>query len=413
MKKDRSSLIVKTMGELSISYDGNILVDKSQGKTQFSLLLQTIIHHRKTGASKNLLVQTLFEDRDIEDVSHSIRNIVYSARKKLKALGLPGEEFIIKKDNVYYWSDEVPVVEDASEFERAYLDALEERDMKNRFNALLAAAHKYTGIFLPGMEVVPWISHEQLRLKELFKSCMNDIESNGIKLEQYHNIYDISVYASNVDRFSEWEVMTVKSLVQLGRYSELEAFYNRTVDKYINEFGNRATEYVREVIKNLSMHMVYQHDNIDHIQTRLKDQVTNERGGYYCSFPVFQELYRTIERVMARSGDNIFLMLCTIVDSKGNPMIEGKKLDELSDRLSKAIIKSVRHSDTVTKYGKGQYLLLLFDTNKENCSIIQRRIDSNFLIGRQRTGVEYSVNKVILKDLDSISKHIPGGKPAK
>jgi len=80
-------------------------------------------------------------------------------------------------------------------------------------------------------------------------------------------------------------------------------------------------------------------------------------------------------------------MLCTILDSKGNPMKDGARLEELSVRLKDAIIVSVRHTDTVTRYGKGQYLVLLINTTYEDCSIISDRINSHFLRAGQKTSV--------------------------
>ena len=82
-------------------------------------------------------------------------------------------------------------------------------------------------------------------------------------------------------------------------------------------------------------------------------------------------------------------------------MKEGPKLDELSERLLEAILHSVRRSDTVTRYGKGQYLVLLANTTSENCSIVQRRISQNFVVGRQRTGVEYYISSVVMDKLKS------------
>jgi len=148
---------------------------------------------------------------------------------------------------------------------------------------------------------------------------------------------------------------------------------------------------VRDFIRRLGEHLFHDHESIEEIQSKLTDQDDQGGRGYYCSLPIFQELYRTIERTMHRSADKIFLMLCTIVDSKGNPMREGAKLEELSERLKTAAIGSVRHTDTVTKYGKGQYLILLINTTAENCKIIERRINDHFLTSRQRTGVSYSV----------------------
>ena len=120
-----------------------------------------------------------------------------------------------------------------------------------------------------------------------------------------------------------------------------------------------------------------------------------KKGGYFCSYPVFQGIYRMIGRVMERGGQSVHLMLCTIVDSKGNPMKDGPMLAELSGRLGDAICASVRRSDAVSKYGKGQYLVLLMNTTRENCRILQKRINDHFIIRRQRTGLEYHINSVI------------------
>ena len=85
-----------------------------------------------------------------------------------------------------------------------------------------------------------------------------------------------------------------------------------------------------------------------------------------------------------------------IVDSKGNPMREGEKLNDLSARLKDSIVMSVRHSDTVAKYGMGQYLVLLVNTSEANTQIVQDRISRNFHQGRQRIGLDYAVKSVIL-----------------
>ena len=134
---------------------------------------------------------------------------------------------------------------------------------------------------------------------------------------------------------------------------------------------------------------------LDEIQQRLSGAHDREQGGYLCSYPVFRGIYQMMERLMERGGQSVFLMLCTVVDSKGNPMREGSILSDLSARLEKAICQSVRQTDTVNRYGEGQYLVLLVNTTWEDCRVIQRRINRNFLVGRQRTGIQYYVNSVI------------------
>ena len=88
-------------------------------------------------------------------------------------------------------------------------------------------------------------------------------------------------------------------------------------------------------------------------------------------------------------------MSCTLVDGKGNPLREGEKLEALSARLGDAIRNSVRHGDVINQYGGGQFLILLINTTRENCDVIERRINRNFTVGRERTGIQYHVNSVI------------------
>ena len=124
------------------------------------------------------------------------------------------------------------------------------------------------------------------------------------------------------------------------------------------------------------------------------------KGAYLCSYPTFRGIYHHLVRMLERSGQSIYLMLCTIVDSKGRPMKEGAMLEGLAKRLEESICTSIRNSDVVNHYSKGQYLVLLINTTREDCAVIQKRINYKFLTDRQRTGVRYYVNSVVYeKDL--------------
>ncbi len=393
--EDNNKLFVRNFGGFSAKYGGAEIAKGTQGESQVGMLLLLLIHFGKEGVPRSLLKTTLFEDRDIEDVSHAIRNILYNARKQLRASGLPEASFIKQKKGVYYWTDEVEVIDEARVFEEVYEAALAEEDPEKQCDMMTENCYRYSGRFLQGMDSVVWIYQESERYRDMFHECMEIALDYYREKHMFKNMYDLGTYAVSVDPFSEWEVVVMEALTGLGRYAEAERYYDDTVDLYIKEYGNRQNDYVKDIIRKLGEHLFYQHESIDVIQDKLRDNEDHEGRGYYCSLPVFQELYRTVERTMERSGEKIFLMLCTIIDSKGNPMREGSRLDELSERLKRAITESVRYTDTVTKYGQGQYLVLLINTTRENCSVVEKRINSKFIIGRQRTGIEFSVNGLL------------------
>ena len=389
---------VRTFGGFSIRYKDAELSFGNQSESQMVQLLQLLLHYRKQGLSRDLAKAALFGDRDVDDVSHSIRNIIYNLRKKLKALGLPESQYVVKRGGVYFWSDDIQVIEDAAEFEEAFNKAMECDDDEQKTGLLTDACYMYSGRFLAGNESSVWSAQEAERYREIFSDCVIELTDILREAHKYKQLLEVSTYASKVDPFSEWEILTLEALGRLGKFDKTESFYRKTVDMYVKEYGGRANSYVREFINRIGLKLVVGHETLEEIQKKIGNPDDYDRRGYYCSLPVFQEIYRMTERMMERSGEKIFLMLCTILDSKGNPMREGARLEELSERLRNTIIESVRHTDTVTRYGKGQYLVLLINTTEEDCSVVSQRISSRFIREGQRTSLSYSVSNIIVSN---------------
>ncbi|MBR3124144.1 MAG: hypothetical protein IKF42_01750 [Mogibacterium sp.] len=389
---------VKTFGGFSIRYKDSELSFGNQSESQMVQLLQLLLHFRRQGLSRDLAKAALFGDRDVDDVSHSIRNIIYNLRKRLRALGLPDSQYVVKKKGVYFWCDDIKVIEDAAEFETAFDDAMNCEDNEQKIDMLTDACYMYAGRFLAGNESSVWSAQEAERYREIFSDCMIELTDMLRDAHKYKQLLDVSTYASKVDPFSEWEILTLEALGRLGKFDRTESFYRKTVDMYVKEYGGRANIYVREFINRIGLKLVVGHESLEEIQRKISNPEDYPREGYYCSLPVFQEIYRMTERMMERSGEKIFLMLCTILDSKGNPMREGSRLEELSERLRQTIIESVRHTDTVTRYGKGQYLVLLINTTEEDCSVVSKRISSRFIREGQRTSLSYSVSNIIVSN---------------
>ena len=400
-QEELNVLIVNMFGGFSLRYNGKEISLGSMSGLQMVQFLQLLLHYRDKGVSRDLAKSVLFGDRDVDDVSHSIRNIIYNMRKRLREIGLPESQYVIKRGGVYYWTDEIPVKEDASEFEEAFDRAMETEDDGERISALANACYKYKGKFLFGNDSAVWIVQEGERYREMFSDCVYELTDLLREEHKYKMMQEIGLYATKVDPFSEWEIVTLEALSGLGKFDKTESFYRQTVDAYSAEYGGRTNSYVREFVNRMGLKLVVDSESLEEIQKKIGSGGNIDPNGYYCSLPVFQEIYRVTERMMERSGDRIFLMLCTILDSKGNPMREGPRLEELSNRLRDTIVTTVRRTDTVTRYGKGQYLVLLINITYEDCFTVSKRINAKFIRNGQRTRVSYSVNNVIVSAFPS------------
>ena len=390
-------LYVRTFGGFSMRWNGSLIAGSARsGESQFTYLMQILLHNPVKGVSRNQLEDLLFGDRDISNVHHAMQSVIYNAKKKLKKAGLPDVNYITLKKGVFYWTEEIPVEEDAVEFERLIVRAGSEEDTDQKLDDYLRACDYYRGEFLPAQAGVIWAAQEARRYRGMFCACVEKAVELLRERQDYFQMERLGLYASGTSPLSDWETVIMEALVAMGRLDDARKLYDDTVEFYMQEQGLRPSKKMMEMMEKLGTQMKHRYEVLDAIQTELsRDNVEQEGGGYLCTYPVFQGIYHMVKRIMERGGQSVYLMLCTVVDGRGNPMKEGGLLEELSERLGEAICRSVRHSDAVNRYGKGQYLVLLINTTRENCEVVQRRINYHFIVGRQRTGVQYYVNSVI------------------
>ena len=389
------TLYVRMLGGFSIRWNGALIAGGSKAsESQFTYLLQILIHNRDKGVTRDRLEELLFEDRELDNVHHALQSVIYNAKKKLEKAGLPKVNYIRQDKGVFFWTEELPLVEDAAEFDRRCREAGEAKDIDERLALYMDACHWYGGEFLPSQTAVIWAAREARRYRELFCAAVERAAELLRMNQDFFQMEELGTYAAKIDPLADWETVTMEALASLGRYEEARKLYDDTVQYHFNEQGLRPSKRLMEQFERLAAGMKHQHAALDQIQTALSGRNDAGPGGYLCSYPVFQGIYRMVERMLERGGQSVYLMLCTVVDGKGNPMKEGPLLDELSKRMGDAVRQTIRRGDALTQYGRGQFLALLVNTTREDCGIIQKRINRKFIVGRQRSGIEYYVNSV-------------------
>ena len=387
-------MYVQMFGGFSMEWNGRKVTAGKAKESQFTYLMQMVLHYRREGVPREEIKAVVFEERDLENANHALRSVIYNARKKLAAAGMPeGSGFIQQRDGRCYWTREIPVVEDAWEMERLAREA-EEEEPGRRLSRYLEACHTYTGDFLSAQNSAVWAAQEARRYHGLFCTCVERAAQLLRDAEDYDGLWELGIYAAKTDPLADWETLAMEALVASGRHLEARKFYNDTLEFYLREQGFTPSQKMHDMVHKLSEKMEHSYGVLDEIQRELSQEKELYPGGYLCPYPVFLGIYHMMQRMSERGGQSVYLMLCTVVDSKGNPMGEGAKLEELSVRLGEAIRCAVRRSDVINRYGRGQYLVLLVNTTREDCKVVQRRITQNFTVNRQRISVQFHVSSV-------------------
>ncbi len=393
MMEYREKLVVRMLGDFTITWRGEQISSGSRD-SQFTRLMEILLHYSETGVERGRLEEMLFEDSHSMDPHHMLRSVIYNSKKRLEKAGLP-PGCIVFRNGFYGWTKDIPVEEDARQFEEMVQKASECQDPHEQADLFQEACFFYKGKFLPEQSHNVWVMQEERRYYDLFCKSMERAVDYHREHGNFMAMEKMGRYASKVHPFSDWETVTMEALLGLNRFDEASVLYEKTADSYLEELGVRPAFAGINVLEQIASRMENQYSLVDEIQMFLTSQEEEmPRGGFLCSLPVFQGIYRMFERMIDRSGQSVYLMLCTIVNGKGHPMKEGAVLNRLSERLADAICSSVRHSDVVCRYSKSQYLVLLIDTTREDCSIVQKRIDRHFKTDGQRTGLKYHVTGV-------------------
>ena len=116
---EEQALEVRMLGRFAIAWKDTVIVGgTSSSESQFTYLMQMLLHAGKKGVSRAELEEVLFEGRELNNRRHATQSVIYNAKRKLKRAGLPDVNFIEQRDGVFYWTDQIPVREDAVEFEK-------------------------------------------------------------------------------------------------------------------------------------------------------------------------------------------------------------------------------------------------------------------------------------------------------
>ena len=301
MKKD--VLYVRMFGHFEMEWNEKKLLNGAKSReSQFALLMQMILHHRKEGVSKDQLKLAVFEERELENDNHALRSVMYNARRKLLQEGLPDLVYFVRKGDRYFWNEEIPVWEDACEMERLQEEARKAVRAEQKLAAYVDACHLYRGEFLETQSGTIWVAKESRRYHSMFCSCME----NAVELlradKDFMQMEELGILASKVDPLADWESVTMEALVSSGRHMEARKLYNDTQEMYFSEQGLRPSRRLYELMQNLGAQIEHDYAVLDDIQKHLSMEDEDKNGGYLCTYPVFQGIYQMVLRMMRRNG---------------------------------------------------------------------------------------------------------------
>lgn len=373
---NQNILKVRMLGCFSLEYKGKELVlDRNNVSKTTQLFQLLLLHTQDGGISKAALIDALYGRTEVENKNGSLNNTLFRLRKQLKAAGLPESNYININGGMCTWDPEIAVWVDVCEFENLVALIRKEKRETDRLHLLMEAWKCYRGEFLPDMIGENWAAVENVKCRDDYFMCTEELCKWLKEHERYEDLHRVSHVAAKIYPFDEWQIWEIESLIGMSRYKEGLEVYKDTERLLFEEMGVEPSAKMLEQFQFMGERTSQAAGAIGDIKERLKEK-DEAVGAYYCPFPSFIDIYHVFSRMMERSGLSVFVMLCTLDYAKDFVSDEEEK--EMSEVLKDAIQSSVRKGDFYTRYNVRQYIVMLIGISQENCPIVTKRIDKAF-----------------------------------
>lgn len=362
---------VRMLGGWSIEYQAVPIHFARGSNTKFLQLLALLLLGGKEGVPKKELISSLYSAEDIGNVNRNLNNVIYRLKKQLAAAGLPEEDYISLENGICRFFCSFPVEVDVLAFREMAEEGLNaEADQKREL--LRNALRLYTGDFLPEFSAEPWAIRKMLEYKKLYERSVEEmvkcLEEDGNRKEE-RELYRRTAWLYPYDG---WQVRELDCLISMKEYEEAYSVYYETARLYSEELGMPPGEELLKRLHKMERLMLHPVGSFEEIAAVLRREDTG--GAYFCYYPSFLDSCRLLARMAERSGQSIFLLLCTMTERGGKVFTDREKLEAQMELLKTAIGATFRKGDLYTRYSKNQFLVILIGTEQENCIVAFDRL---------------------------------------
>lgn len=394
MEKE-NCLKVQMLGDFIITYKGKIVQLGKNQTTKALQLLQLLLYAGSQGITRLQLMERLYGSDMEGDRANNLRVTVFHLRRLLKNSELPKEQYIRTEDGRYRFESSFPIEIDIVQFEHLLEQADKAGACEQRLELLKKACYYYKGYFLPALSAEEWVIVAGIHFQNLYFAALEEVCGQMKRRREFTELLELCSRAASLYPFDEWQVYQIECLLGLERPKEAMALYEKTTEMYFDELDMPPSERMVECFRQMSSQIQLNTGDFNEIHKMLREE-PRLGGAYYCTYPSFMDIYRIIVRIMERSGQSVYLLLCTVLDERQRQMEDSEGLKRISECLAEAIQETLRRGDTFTRYNISQYLVLLTGVCREDCHIATSRIDACFRkkVSSRRVHVNYRVASI-------------------
>ncbi|TIH12063.1 response regulator [Marinifilum sp. JC120] len=242
VESNSGKLEIHTMGKFEIVWSGKPLVKWRSKKTRE--LAAFLILKQGKRVSKELLIETLWPDHDLNTATNQLYKNIHYIRKSLEESGV--DQTLIQLEGKYSLKIAPEVRQDSLIFSSSVASI----DGNARFEALESVEKLYLGDFLEGEEGI-WLYPERNRLLGLYNSVVVKLAEKHTEQNQYEKAEEILIKAFNDNPCEECLTLTLlKIYAATHQQSKAAKHFNVYKETLNKELGIAPPESILNITTN-------------------------------------------------------------------------------------------------------------------------------------------------------------------
>jgi len=367
---ENNVLIIKILGKFEISKNNKILETTNHTTNLLNLLKYFLVNEGKY-KSVDMVIEDLYKDKTYEDTKNAVQNMIYRLRKYLKNNDIFYEDsikFIYSNESYKLITKDVYI--DFKDFEEKIKEAEEvKKDISQKIKKYEEAVSMYKGEILPELLYEDWIIPTRNYLSRLFIESVNFLLDYYKKNNMIEKGLGLSEKSINIENYEEeFHIKYMDFLIEKNKIKEAKKHYEYITTLLYNQFGIRPNEEMQKIYNKIK-------DNTNSVSVEKNNKIkylweeSKDKGGFFCTYEEFYPIYILEKRRRERDGGELNPVYVCFDNKK-----EKDFSDEISSRIKKIFINSLRKGDVICNMDKNRILLLLPNLELEKVKFVINRV---------------------------------------
>lgn len=353
-----SKIEITLFSKFEIKMDGQPILASLSNTRKTKLFLSYLLLHKQKAIPHRELFELLWSGEDYSNPGTALRTLLYRYRALVDKNGVDQlKNSIISRRGAYQWNQELDIsidIFDFDDYSKIGLNTAISEDKRKQ--CLKRAIDLYTGPLLPDSGEEHWVVPKSVYYRDLY-------------------IADVIAYIAIIKKDNAFEEISelCKRAQALAGVSDTLALESEIADRggAVDDALSLRYRISSDAYKKMEL-------EIEDVKKTMEVE-DPENSAFVCDYSVFKDIYHLQRRLLARTGDTMFLSLLSVKRISENdyePLMAEKVLSNLLD----VVRHELRCGDSICRFSDMAYAIMFPADSYENAQKIMERVRRAFLL---------------------------------